>query len=130
MRLNALPSVPLSKLCRLPKTKEVMFTRKFSIIHSNPETPSPQEMLRSILCSTRLWHSQIVHYPSASIHTSTTNTAGHSKWANIRHIKALKDGQRSLQFIKLARRIRIAIQGKTADVSVVVTLISIQTLFL
>lgn len=36
--------------------------------------------------------------------------AGHSKWANIRHIKALKDGQRSLQFIKLARQIRIAVQ--------------------
>lgn len=56
----------------------------------------------------------MVHYPSA-LHTSTANTAGHSKWANIRHIKALKDGQRSLLFIKLARQIRIAVQGKSRN---------------
>lgn len=68
-------------------------------------------MLRRIFCSGHQWRPQIVHYPSA-FHTSTTNPAGHSKWANIRHIKALKDGQRSLQFVKLARQIRIAIQGK------------------
>lgn len=47
------------------------------------------------------------------IHTcvGATLLAGHSKWANIRHIKALKDGQRSLQFVKLSRQIRLAIQG-------------------
>lgn len=45
------------------------------------------------------------------IHISSQLDAGHSKWANIRHIKALKDGQRSVQFVKLARQIRLAIQG-------------------
>ncbi|XP_054269567.1 translational activator of cytochrome c oxidase 1-like [Macrosteles quadrilineatus] len=35
--------------------------------------------------------------------------AGHSKWANIKHTKAEKDTQRSLMFIKLAHRIRLAI---------------------
>lgn len=42
--------------------------------------------------------------------------AGHSKWANIRHIKALKDGQKSSEFAKLAQQMRVAIQeGKSAD---------------
>lgn len=36
--------------------------------------------------------------------------AGHSKWANIKHIKALKDGQKANIFSKYARMIRIAIQ--------------------
>ncbi|XP_058812515.1 probable transcriptional regulatory protein aq_1575 [Topomyia yanbarensis] len=38
-------------------------------------------------------------------------TAGHSKWQNIRHIKALNDGRKSVLFIKLARQIRLAIQA-------------------
>jgi hypothetical protein len=33
--------------------------------------------------------------------------AGHSKWANIKHIKAAKDAQKSSQFLKFARMIRI-----------------------
>ncbi|XP_061387332.1 probable transcriptional regulatory protein Teth514_1449 [Musca vetustissima] len=42
--------------------------------------------------------------------------AGHSKWANIRHIKAAKDGQKSALFSKIARQIRLAIQdGGSAD---------------
>lgn len=45
------------------------------------------------------------------IHWTSACNAGHSKWANIRHIKALKDGQKSLQFIKLSRQIRLAVQG-------------------
>lgn len=44
------------------------------------------------------------------IHLSIKYYAGHSKWQNIRHIKALNDGQRSLQFIKLSRQIRLAAQ--------------------
>nr|XP_022902767.1 translational activator of cytochrome c oxidase 1 [Onthophagus taurus]XP_022902768.1 translational activator of cytochrome c oxidase 1 [Onthophagus taurus]XP_022902769.1 translational activator of cytochrome c oxidase 1 [Onthophagus taurus] len=36
--------------------------------------------------------------------------AGHSKWANIRHTKALKDGQRGQMFTKFARQIKVAIQ--------------------
>lgn len=38
--------------------------------------------------------------------------AGHSKWANIKHIKAAKDAQKSVTFQKMSRLIRLAIQGK------------------
>ncbi|KAG8312253.1 hypothetical protein J6590_026698 [Homalodisca vitripennis] len=37
--------------------------------------------------------------------------AGHSKWQNIRHTKALKDTQRSLLYVKFCQRIKVAIQG-------------------
>lgn len=40
--------------------------------------------------------------------------AGHSKWANIRHIKGLKDAERANYFLKLTRQMRVAIQGNTA----------------
>ncbi|GLV38247.1 uncharacterized protein CBL_12895 [Carabus blaptoides fortunei] len=36
--------------------------------------------------------------------------AGHSKWANIKHIKATKDAQRSLLFTRLCRQLKVAIQ--------------------
>lgn len=36
--------------------------------------------------------------------------AGHSKWANIKHIKAIKDQQKATSFLKYARMIRVAIQ--------------------
>lgn len=48
------------------------------------------------------------------ISTSNTYNAGHSKWANIRHVKALKDGQKSFLFQKLGRQIRLAIQGNNS----------------
>uniref|UniRef100_A0A1B0FUY0 Transcriptional regulator n=1 Tax=Lutzomyia longipalpis TaxID=7200 RepID=A0A1B0FUY0_LUTLO len=42
--------------------------------------------------------------------------AGHSKWANIRHIKAAKDGQKSQLFARFARQIRLAIlEGKSPN---------------
>lgn len=37
--------------------------------------------------------------------------AGHSKWQNIRHIKGEKDLERNQLFTKIARQIRIAVQG-------------------
>lgn len=48
-------------------------------------------------------------------HTASCNLAGHSKWANIRHIKAAKDGQKSVQFARYSRQIRLAIQGQDLD---------------
>ncbi|XP_014291906.1 translational activator of cytochrome c oxidase 1 [Halyomorpha halys] len=36
--------------------------------------------------------------------------AGHSKWANIKHIKALKDSQRSTLFSRLCQRMKVAIK--------------------
>lgn len=36
--------------------------------------------------------------------------AGHSKWANIRHIKAAKDGERAAMFQRFSRRMMLAIQ--------------------
>jgi len=42
----------------------------------------------------------------------TRRNAGHSKWANIKHIKAAKDAQKSITFQKMTRLIRLAIQGK------------------
>lgn len=50
------------------------------------------------------------HQQKKQIHLTIKHYAGHSKWQNIRHIKALNDGQRSLQFIKLSRQIRLAAQ--------------------
>ncbi|KRT85369.1 hypothetical protein AMK59_989 [Oryctes borbonicus] len=47
---------------------------------------------------------------SLVLNTITKRSAGHSKWQNIRHIKSLKDGQRSLMFTKLGRQMRVAIQ--------------------
>lgn len=42
--------------------------------------------------------------------------AGHSKWANIRHIKGLKDAERANYFLKLARQMRVAIlEGGSID---------------
>ncbi|KAG8229525.1 hypothetical protein J437_LFUL004931 [Ladona fulva] len=36
--------------------------------------------------------------------------AGHSKWANIKHIKAAKDAEKSILFTRLSRQIRLAIE--------------------
>lgn len=47
---------------------------------------------------------------SRLFHTNVANSAGHSKWANIKHTKALKDSQKSIQFTKLGRQIRLAVQ--------------------
>lgn len=47
---------------------------------------------------------------SICFHTSAFRSAGHSKWANIRHIKALKDKQKSTLFTRYSRQIRLAIQ--------------------
>lgn len=47
-----------------------------------------------------------------SLHLKPPALAGHSKWQNIRHIKALNDGRKSTLFIKLARQMRLAMQGK------------------
>ncbi|KAH8287875.1 hypothetical protein KR018_005353 [Drosophila ironensis] len=45
--------------------------------------------------------------------------AGHSKWANIKHTKALKDGARAALFARISRQIRMAIQeGNSADPAV------------
>lgn len=42
--------------------------------------------------------------------------AGHSKWANIKHIKAQKDGMRAALFTKISRQLRLAVQeGKSTD---------------
>ncbi|XP_030555061.1 uncharacterized protein LOC115758510 isoform X1 [Drosophila novamexicana] len=50
---------------------------------------------------------------------SVRHMAGHSKWANIKHIKAQKDGLRAALFTKIARQLRLAVQeGKSADPAV------------
>lgn len=41
--------------------------------------------------------------------------AGHSKWANIKHIKAAKDAERSAMFTKLSRQMKVAAQGMRDD---------------
>ncbi|XP_044763892.1 translational activator of cytochrome c oxidase 1 [Coccinella septempunctata] len=46
----------------------------------------------------------------------TKRYAGHSKWANIRHIKGLKDAERANYFLKLSRQMKVAIQeGGSVD---------------
>lgn len=44
------------------------------------------------------------------LHTTASLDAGHSKWANIKHTKALKDGQKSAMFTRISRQIRLAVQ--------------------
>lgn len=49
------------------------------------------------------------------IHLETVSTskryAGHSKWQNIRHIKAAKDAQKNDAFTRLSRQLKLAAQG-------------------
>ncbi|XP_055371935.1 probable transcriptional regulatory protein Fnod_1106 [Condylostylus longicornis] len=47
---------------------------------------------------------------NARFHRNSQLFAGHSKWANIKHIKAEKDGQRAVTFTRMSRQIRMAIQ--------------------
>lgn len=56
--------------------------------------------------------------PVRNLHITPLNQAGHSKWQNIRHIKALNDGRKSVLFIKLSRQIRLAIQAGGANPAV------------
>ncbi|XP_050070772.1 probable transcriptional regulatory protein Teth514_1449 [Anopheles maculipalpis] len=52
------------------------------------------------------------------IQHAVTRYAGHSKWQNIRHVKALNDGRKAVLFIKLARQIRLAVQAGGANPAV------------
>ena len=42
----------------------------------------------------------------------TRGMAGHSKWANIKHTKGLKDAQKSSNAAKIVQRLKIAVVGK------------------
>ncbi|XP_075211732.1 translational activator of cytochrome c oxidase 1 [Lycorma delicatula] len=44
------------------------------------------------------------------VQTVCKRYAGHSKWQNIRHTKAAKDGEKSRLYIKIGQQIKIAIQ--------------------
>lgn len=46
-----------------------------------------------------------------TIHFTPCRFAGHSKWQNIRHIKGAKDAERSALFHRLARQMKVAVQG-------------------
>lgn len=53
---------------------------------------------------------------SALTQATTRRYAGHSKWANIKHDKAVKDSKRATSFAKFSKMIRIAIQeGGSTD---------------
>lgn len=39
--------------------------------------------------------------------------AGHSKWSNIKHIKAAKDSKKAAISMKIMQRMRLAIKGKS-----------------
>lgn len=54
--------------------------------------------------------------------TGSPRWAGHSKWQNIRHIKALNDGRKSVLFIKFARQMRLAMQAGGPNPAVNATL--------
>lgn len=45
-------------------------------------------------------------------YTECKRFAGHSKWANIKHIKAEKDGEKQAAMLQLTRQMKIAILGK------------------
>ncbi len=54
---------------------------------------------------------EVFRSANQEFHTTGCVFAGHSKWANIKHTKGLKDGQRALEFGRLSRMIRMAVQG-------------------
>lgn len=49
--------------------------------------------------------------PKCTIQTSAIYLKGHSKWQNIKHIKAANDAMRATMISKQLRVIRLAIQG-------------------
>uniref|UniRef100_A0A8D8G650 Probable transcriptional regulatory protein Teth514_1449 n=1 Tax=Culex pipiens TaxID=7175 RepID=A0A8D8G650_CULPI len=65
---------------------------------------------------------RIPHGLTRSLHIKPPALAGHSKWQNIRHIKALNDGRKSTLFIKLARQMRLAMQAGGPNPAVNATL--------
>ncbi|XP_058467250.1 probable transcriptional regulatory protein TTE1135 [Malaya genurostris] len=69
-----------------------------------------QSVRVSIRCVLR-YHLKFYPKLARDVHATPILVAGHSKWQNIRHIKALNDGRKSVLFIKLARQIRLAIQA-------------------
>lgn len=72
-------------------------------------------MYRSLIKSIKCMTPPLIKHQTATLHTSTTLLAGHSKWANIKHVKALKDGQKAAIFTKLGRQIRLAVQGNYSE---------------
>lgn len=50
-----------------------------------------------------------------SISNVTIRNAGHSKWANIKHIKGQKDTERACLFTRLSRQMKVAVQGLYKD---------------
>ena len=76
-------------------------------------------LLRHFLCNVRL-QPYVWCINQRSIKTQSALLAGHSKWANIRHIKAQKDGEKAALFTRIARQIRIAMQegGGSSDPNV------------
>lgn len=51
------------------------------------------------------------HLAKRCVHTSAVNFKGHSKWQNIKHIKAANDQMKSLMTIQQLRLLRIASIG-------------------
>lgn len=45
-----------------------------------------------------------------NINKCVKRCAGHSKWQNIRHIKAAKDAEKSKMFAKLSTQMKVAVQ--------------------
>lgn len=61
---------------------------------------------------------QLCNVVQRCIHLNRSIFAGHSKWANIKHIKAAKDGEKAAVFTKLSRQIRLSLQeGGSTDPS-------------
>ena len=61
-------------------------------------------------------HSDISSYPGYTSYPTGQpgrGMAGHSKWANIRHIKAAKDGEKQKMASKIAQRIRVVVRGRS-----------------
>ena len=53
------------------------------------------------------------YLPGSSLsYNLSRGMAGHSKWSNIRHIKAAKDAERQKLFIKYTRMMKVAVKGK------------------
>ncbi|MPC66583.1 hypothetical protein E2C01_060732 [Portunus trituberculatus] len=84
-----------------------------------------QPLRRTILALTCLktppWH-----YPSGPSHTPVAawacggwrGMAGHSKWANIRHTKALKDDQKQRTIHKCIQMIKVAVKAAVIAIDI------------
>ena len=55
--------------------------------------------------------------PYSNTHVNNLNNvqkrfAGHNKWSKVRHVKVVKDAERSMIFARISKEIQLSVKGK------------------